>query len=334
MMTANCQPLMRYIRAAALVLALAGGLLPSASAQDYPARPVQLIVPFAAGGPNDISARIIAEALSASLHQPVIVDNRPGAGGNIGAEATAHAPPDGYTLFWAQAATHGINPSLYRRLGYDAVADFAPVALVVSEPLVLVTAADSRWVDVQDLIAAAKAEPGAIRFGSGGIGTTPHLAAEMFALRAGMSLVHVPYRGNAPAVTDTIAGRVHLVFDGINAALGPIRAGRLKALAVTSRDRSPALPDVPSLAEVETFAGDDVRSWGGVAAPAGTPADVIARLSRELIAIGGRADIRQRFAGLGATLAVSDPASMDRFVRDEIARWREVIAVSGIAALD
>jgi tripartite-type tricarboxylate transporter receptor subunit TctC len=349
MMTVRNWNTTRRLKAPTIILALAAGILATwfapilpalaqtaaqNSAQEYPAKPIRLIVPFAAGGPNDISARIVADALSKSLRQPVVVDNRPGAGGNLAAEAAARSAPDGYTLFWAQAATHGINPSLYRKLGYDAIRDFAPIAVIVSEPLVLVTSVASPWSDVRGLIAAAKAEPGRFHFGSGGFGTTPHMAGELFSLSAGAKLLHVPYRGNGPAVADTIAGRVQLVFDGINSSLGHIRGGSLKALAVTSRERSAALPEVPALAELEMFAGYDVRSWGGVAAPAGTPADVIARLSGELIEIGRRADVQRRFSELGANLAVSTPNAMDGFVRGEIPRWRAVIERSGIAALD
>jgi tripartite-type tricarboxylate transporter receptor subunit TctC len=304
------------------------------SAQQYPAKPIRLIVPFAAGGPNDISARIIADALSKPLRQPVVVDNRPGAGGNIGAEAAARSIADGYTLFWAQAATHGINPSLYRKLGYDAMRDFTTIALIVSEPLVLVTSAGSPRSDVKQLIAAAKADSESIHYGSGGLGTTPHMAGELFRLRAGARIAHVPYRGNGPAIADTIAGRLQLVFDGINGSLGHIRNGNLKALAVTSRERSPALPDVPALSEIEMFTDYDVRSWGGVVAPAGTPPDVVARLSRELVEIGQRADVQRRFAELGAKLEVTNPKLMDDFVRSEITRWREVIEGRGIALLD
>jgi tripartite-type tricarboxylate transporter receptor subunit TctC len=309
-------------------MALGMMLVLSASAQQYPAQPIRLIIPFAAGGPNDISARIIADELSKSLQQSVIVDNRPGAGGNIGAEAAAKSAPDGYTLFWAQAATHGINPSLYRKLGYDAIKDFAPVALLVSEPLVLVTSAASPWTDAKELIAAAKAAPGKLSFGSGGIGTTPHLAGELFAVMAGASFVHVPYRGNAPAVTDTIAGRMQFVFDGINASIGHVRAGTLKALAVTGRERATALPQVPTVAEM--LPDYEVMSWGGIVAPAATSPDVIARLSREVVEVGKRADVQRRFSDLGAHLRVSTPNEMDEFVRAQIARWHGVIEKTGI----
>jgi tripartite-type tricarboxylate transporter receptor subunit TctC len=299
-----------------------------AAAQPYPARPVRLIIPFAEGGPNDISARIIAEALSASLEQTVFCENRPGAGGNIGAEAAAKAAPDGHTLFWAQAATHGINPSLYRKLGYDAVRDFVPIGMIGTEPLVLVTNPAFPARDVSGLIAAAKAAPGTFNYGSGGAGSTPHMAAELFALSAGLKLVHVPYRGNAPAIKDAIGGHLHLVFDGMNSAIGHIKAGSLKALAVTSRERTALLPEVPTLAE--TLPGYEVLSWGGIVAPAGTPADVVARLSRELIAIAKRPAVQQRFAALGVHLDVGTPEAMDQFVRAQIGRWRHVVAATGI----
>ena len=311
-----------------LVAVLSIGLVVTAPAEHYPAKAIRLVVPFAPGGPNDISARIIADELAKAVQQTVVVDNRPGAGGNIGAEAAARSAPDGHALFWAQAATHGINPSLYRKLAYDVVRDFTPVGLIVSEPLVLVTGADSPWRDVKDLIAAAKVDPAAIHFGSGGIGTTPHVAAELFAMMAGIRLTHVPYRGNAPAVSDVIAGRIQLVFDGINASLGHIRAGTLRVLAVTSRERAAALPQIATLAE--TLPGYEVRSWGGIAAPAGTPTEVIRLLSRELGAIGAKEAVRRRFAELGAHLEVSTPEAMDAFVRAEIARWRPVVERSAM----
>jgi tripartite-type tricarboxylate transporter receptor subunit TctC/uncharacterized protein YjiS (DUF1127 family) len=311
-----------------LVAALSIGLVMAAPAEHYPVKAVRLVVPFAPGGPNDISARIIADELTKALQQTVIVDNRPGAGGNIGAEAAARSAPDGHALFWAQAATHGINPSLYRKLAYDAIRDFKPVGLIVSEPLVLVTGADSPWRDVKELIAAAKADSTAIHFGSGGIGTTPHMAAELFAMMAGIRLTHVPYRGNAPAVSDVIAGRIQLVFDGINASLGHIRAGTLRVLAVTGRERAAALPHIAALAE--TLPGYEVRSWGGIAVPAGTPVELIRLLSREFAAIGAKEVVQRRFADLGAHLEVSTPEAMDAFVHAEIARWRTVVERSAM----
>jgi tripartite-type tricarboxylate transporter receptor subunit TctC/uncharacterized protein YjiS (DUF1127 family) len=311
-----------------LAALLTVGISWAVPAQIEPAKPIRLIVPFAPGGPNDISARIIADELMRSLQQTVIVANLPGAGGNLAAEAAAKARADGSTLFWAQAATHGINPALYRKRGYDALRDFAPVGLVVSEPLVLVTGAASPFHDLTRVIVEAKADPATIHFGSGGIGTTPHMAGELFAVMAGARLMHVPYRSNAPAVSDTIAGRIQLVFDNMNASLGHIRAGTLKALAVTSRERVAALPDVPALAE--TLPEYEVTSWGGIVAPAATPADVTGRLSNALMAIGKEPAVQQRFAALGAQLDVSTPTAMDAFVRTQIERWRTVVDKNGL----
>jgi tripartite-type tricarboxylate transporter receptor subunit TctC len=298
-----------------------------AAAQDYPARAIRLIVPFAPGGPNDIAARIVAEELSKALGQSVIAENRPGAGGNVGAEAAARSPADGYTLFWAQAATHGINPSLYRKLGYDVLKDFTSIALIGSEPLVLVANSAIPATDVKSLIAAAKAQPGKIHFGSGGSGTTPHMAGELFAMQAGVKLVHVPYKGNAPAVADAIGGHVQLVFDGVNSSLGHIRAGRLKALAVTSRERAAVLPDVPTVAE--TLPDYEVLSWNGIAAPASTPTARVERLSAALMELGSLPAVQGRFAEMGMHLQVSNPDLMDRFVRTQIERWRGVLDQTG-----
>jgi tripartite-type tricarboxylate transporter receptor subunit TctC len=258
----------------------------------------------------------------------VIVDNRPGAGGNIGATVAARAEADGHTLFWAQAATHGINPTLYRSLPYDPVKDFTPVAMIATEPLVLVARPDFAPDDLASLIAEASARPGRISFGSGGVGTTPHVAAELFAAKAGFSFTHVPYRGNALAVNDLMAGNVQLVFDGVNAALPRLRAGRLKALAVTSRTRSPLLPDVPALAEAVT--GFEATSWGGVVAPAATPPAVIERLSFVLNEVLVQPAVARRFTDLGMTPQPGTPGEMDRFIRTEIARWRDVLTGTGI----
>jgi tripartite-type tricarboxylate transporter receptor subunit TctC len=311
-----------------VVSALSLGFATAAAAQTYPAKPIRLIIPFAAGGPNDISARIVADELSKVLGQSVMAENRPGAGGNIAAEAAARSAPDGHTLFWAQAATHGINPTLYRKLGYDAIRDFTSVALVGSEPLVLVTKPTAAWTDLADLVMAAKSDPGRIHFGSGGIGTTPHMAGELLAAQAGLQLVHVPYRGNAPAVVDAMAGRIQLVFDGLNSSLSHIRSGTLKALAVTSRERAPVLADVPTIAE--TLPEYDVVSWGGIVAPAGTERHIVARLSQALRDIGQRSAIQERFGQLGVRLDVGTPEAMDAFVRGQIDRWRHVIEQNNI----
>lgn len=294
----------------------------------YPARPIRLVVPFAAGGPTDLAARMVADELAPSLGQPLVVENRPGAGGNIGAEAAAQSAADGYTLFWAQSATHGINPSLYAKLGYDVLRDFASVAVVASEPLVLVARPDFAANDIPGLVALAAARPGRLTFGSGGFGSTPHMAGELFARMSGTTLSHVPYKGNAPAVSDVMAGHIDLVFDGVNAALGHLRGGKLKALGVTSRARAELLPQVASISEA--LSAYEVTSWGGVAAPAGTPAAVIERLAAALQAMGDRGDARQRFARSGLQLHVSSPGGMDRFVREQIERWRPLVQASGV----
>ena len=307
--------------------ALALGLA-TAAAETYPARPIHLVVPFAAGGPNDGSARIVAAELTKILGQPVLTENRPGGAGNVAAQAVAKAQPDGHTLLWAQGATHGINPTLYPNLGYDALRDFVPVGLVGSEPLVLVTNPRASWTGIDDLIIAAKIDAGTIHFGSGGIGTTSHMAGERLAAQAGVRLVHIPYRGKAPAIDDAIAGRIQLVFAGLHAVLGPIRHGTLKALAVTGRERVPELAEVPTIAE--TLPDYDVVSWGGIAAPAGTPGHVVARLSEALREIGQRPAIQERFGRLGVRLDVGTPEGMDAFVREQVARWRRVIETNGI----
>ncbi len=313
--------------AAAPLGPLALPALAQRSNRSYPNKPIRLIIPFAPGGPTDISARMVANELSKSLGQPIVADNRPGAGGNIGAEAAAYAAPDGYTLFWAQAATHGINPTLYPRLGYDALRDFTPVAVIVSEPLVIVANPSFAANDVPSLIAAAKARPGEVRFGSGGQGSTPHMAGQLFGWLSESSLLHVPYKGNAPAVASLMAGHIDIVFDGVNAAIGDIRSGKLKALGVTGRSRSALLPDVAPLAD--TLPDYEVTSWGGIVAPAATPRDVVERLSNALVAIGSWPDTQQRFAQLGIQLLVSSPQQMDAFVREQIARWRPLVEASG-----
>jgi tripartite-type tricarboxylate transporter receptor subunit TctC len=323
----------RFVVFAAILSGLcADSLFPGlAGAQAYPSKAIRLIIPFAAGGPNDVAARVVADELSRAFARPVLAENRPGASGNIGAETAARATPDGYTLFWAQGATHGANPSLYSKLGYDPIRDFAPIALIVRQPLVIVANANVPYSDVKSLIAAANEAPGAVRYGSGGAGTTPHMAAELFAMMSGVTLTHVPYKGNGPAIADTIAGQIDLVFDGINSSLGHIRAGRLKALGVTAKERSSVLADVPTVAEM--LPGFEVLSWGGLAAPAGTPREVILRLNRELAVIAKSAEAQERFTKLGMQFDVSSPETMDVFVRAQIETWRKVAEHAG-AKLD
>jgi tripartite-type tricarboxylate transporter receptor subunit TctC len=329
----NCMHDVLNKRRPILILLSAVGVLSlglaTAAAETHQARPIRLIVPFAAGESNDISVRIVADELTKVLGRAVLVENRPGASGNRAAETVANAAPDGHTLLWAQAATHGINPTLHRNLGYDPVRDFTSIGLIGSEPLVLVTRAQADWTGIDDLVISAKLDPARIHFGSGGIGTTPHMAGELFAAQAGIRLVHVPYRAEARAIGDTIAGRIQLAFYGLDSSLGHIRSGALKPLAVTSPARVPALNDVPALAEM--LPEFEVASWSGIAAPAGTPTHVVARLSQALQDIGRRPAIRERFGQPGVRLDVGMPQAMDAFVREQIARWRRVIETNGIA---
>ena len=321
----NTRPIHRLTRRAACAALLAPCAWAQAPSTPYPSRPIRLIVPFAPGGPTDIAARMFADELAKALGQAVVVDNRPGAGGNIGAEAAAHAAPDDHTLFWAQAATHAINPTLYPKLGYDVLADFAPIGLVLSEPLVIVAHPGFAADDVPGLVALAKARR--VTFGSGGHGSTPHMACQLFAQLAGAPLAHVPYKGNAPAVADVMAGHIDIVFDGVNAALGHIRSGKLKALGVTGRERAALLPQVAPVAD--TLPTYDVTSWGGLAAPAATTTAVIERIAAALQAIGAQAEVQQRFARLGMHVLVSSPQHMDDFVRLQIARWRPLVQAAG-----
>lgn len=303
---------------------------PRIHASPWPARPIRLIVPFAIGGPTDLAARMVAEALGRPLGQPIVVENRPGAGGNIGAEAAALAAPDGYTLFWAQSATHGINPTLYDKLPYDPLRDFASVALLVSEPLVIVAHPRFGADDAASLIDLARRRPGQVRFGSGGAGSTPHMAGELFASMSKAALQHVPYKGNAPAVADVMAGHIDIVFDGVNSSSGHIRAGKLKALGITGRTRSALLPGVAPISD--TLAGYEVTSWGGIVVPAHTPQPIVDRLSSALAQASESPGTPEHFAQSGLALQHEPPARMDAFVRQQIERWRPLVLQSAANA--
>ena len=261
-----------------VILAAAAAAVVPASAADWPARPVHLVVPYAPGGPVDVSARLLAAPLQKALGQPVVVDNKPGAGGNIGADAVAKSAPDGHTLVMGAIATHAINPTLYRRFPYDPVRDFRHVALVVQVPNVLVVNNDVPARNVHELVSFLRQNPGKVAFASGSSGSTGHLAGVLFQQLTGTDMVHVPYKGSAPAVVDLLAGRVHLMFDNLASALPNIRAGKVRALAVTTARRSSFVPDLP------TIEGFDLTTWWGVMAPARTPDAVVERLSREILA--------------------------------------------------
>ena len=309
-----------------VLAALAAAAFPAAAA-DWPARPIHLVVPYAPGGPVDVSARLLAAPLLKVLGQPVVIDNRPGAGGNIGADAVAKSAADGYTLVMGAIATHAINPALYRNFPYDPVRDFRHVALVVQVPNVLVVNNDVPARNVQELVAFLKNNPGKIAFASGSTGSTGHLAGELFKQLTGTDMVHVPYKGSAPAVVDLLAGRVQLMFDNLASALPNIRAGKVRALAVTTANRSSFVPDLP------TIEGFDLTTWWGVMAPARTPPEVVDRLSREIRVAIELPDVKEKLRAMGSeTPSVRSPAEFTAFVQKELKIYSELVKRSGATA--
>jgi len=300
-----------------------------AAAQDWPARPIHLVVPYAPGGPVDLSARLIAPKLQQALGQPVIVENKPGAGGNIGAEAVAKSAPDGYTLVMGAIATHAINPALYPKLPYDPVRDFRHVALLVQVPNVLVVNNELPARSVPELIALAKRQPGKLDFGSGSTGSTGHLAGELFKQMTGTYMVHIPYKGSAPAVLDLLAGRIQLMFDNLASALPNIQAGKVRALAVTTLKRSSFVPDLPTLDE-SGLKGFDMTTWWGLMAPARTPHAAVERLAAEAAKALHSPDVRERWKAMGSELpAVRTPAEFTAFIERERKLYAELVKRSG-----
>jgi tripartite-type tricarboxylate transporter receptor subunit TctC len=297
----------------------------------YPAKPVRFIVPFPAGGPLDIVARVLAQDLNRGWGQPVLVDNRPGAGGNIGAVVVAIAPPDGYTILMGAVSTHAINVWLYAKLPYDPIRDFAPVTLVTSVPNVLVVHPSVPAQNVRQLIALAKARPGQLNFASGSTGSAGHLAGELFKKMAGIDMVHIPYKGAAPAVTDLLAGHVSLMFDNMASALPNIRAVRVRALAVTTLRRSPFLPDIPTISEAG-LRGFDIGTWFGIFAPAGTPRDIVLRLNGELARILKTPATKERLATMGAETMPDTPEEFAAFVKSEMNKYAQIVRASGAKA--
>ncbi len=311
---------------ALLALCVAAG---NAQAQGWPAKPIRLIAPYAAGGPIDISARLLAPKLQEGLGQPVVVENRPGAGGNIGADFVAKSAPDGYTLVIGAIATHAINPWLFAGLPYDPIRDFRHVALIVQVPNVLVVNNELPATSVRDLVALARERPGRLDFASGSTGSTGHLAGEMFKLMTGTYMVHIPYKGAAPAVTDLMAGRVHLMFDNLASALPNVKAGKVRALAVTTKERSSFLPELPTLDEAG-LKGFDMTTWWGVMAPAKTPDAVVQRLNAEIFKALELPDVKERLRAMGSeTPAVRTPGAFSAFVAAELKTYGELVKRSG-----
>ena len=316
---------MRRPFAILVLLAAAGG----AQAQGWPAKPIRLIAPYAAGGPIDISARLLAPKLQETLGQPVLVENRPGAGGNIGADWVAKSAPDGYTLVIGAIATHAINPWLFAGLPYDPIRDFRHVALIVQVPNVLLVNNELPATSVKDLVALATKRPGKLDFASGSTGSTGHLAGEMFKLMTATYMVHIPYKGAAPAVTDLMAGRVHLMFDNLASALPNVKAGKVRALAVTTRQRSSFLPELPSLDEAG-LKGFDMTTWWGVMAAGKTPQAVVERLNAEIFRALAAADVRERLRAMGSEIpAVRTPEAFTAFVASELKTYGELVKRSG-----
>ena len=301
-----------------------------AQADAYPSKPIRFILPFPPGGGTDILGRLLAERLARRLAQPVVIENRGGAGGNVGAEAAARSAPDGYTIVLV-APSLAISPSLYKKLAYDPVKDFAPVSLVATVPNVMVTNPSIPAKTLSDFIALAKSKPGAMNFGSGGNGTSNHLAGELFNIVAGVRLVHVPYKGVNLAMNDVMSGDVQLVIIGIPAAAPHIKAGKLRALAVIDSKRAAALPDVPTAAEagLKDF---DVTTWYGVLAPAGTPRPIVTRLNAEIVAVMNSSEMKERLATMATEPVTSTPEEFGDLIRREIVKWAKVVRAAGLKA--
>ncbi len=316
------------ISAAAFCGFLAAGV--ACAQSSYPHKPIRIVVPVAAGGGTDYTARLIGQKLSEAWGQSVIVDNRPGAAGNLGVEIVSKAQPDGYTLVMP-ITSFPINPSLYARLPFDTVKDFAPIVLAASAPLLLVVNPGVPAQSVKDLVALAKAKPGAMNYANSGSGTTAHLASEMFKRMAGVEIVNVPYKGGGPAVIDLIAGQVQIFFATIPAALQQVKAGKLRALAVTSSKRVPELADMPTVAE-SGLPGFEVVGWFGLFAPAGTPQPVIGRLNAEIVRILNVPESRERLSGHGLIPGGGTPQELGQFLQAEIAKWGKLIKETGIRA--
>ncbi|MFZ5539602.1 MAG: Bug family tripartite tricarboxylate transporter substrate binding protein [Pseudomonadota bacterium] len=320
----------RVVRVAALVaasmLVVAGAS--AAFAQSYPARPIKFVVPYPPGGASDVTARILGQKLSEAYSHPVVIENRPGANGNIALAEVAKAAPDGYTILMGNVGPNAINAGLYKTLPFDPIASFAPITLTSTVPIVLLVHPALAVKDAKELIAHIKANPGRTNFASGGNGSATHLTAEMFKSMAGLDIVHVPYKGDAAAMTALMAGEVTMTFATIVAAMPQIKGGRVKVIGVAATKRLAALPDVPTISE-SALPGFESTSWGGVLAPAGTPPAIVASLQTEITKALRLPDVRERLAGLGAEIVGSSSAEFAEYLKAEIAKWSGVIKTAG-----
>jgi tripartite-type tricarboxylate transporter receptor subunit TctC len=300
-----------------------------ALAQAWPAKPIRLITPFPPGGGTDAVARIVGDKLAELLGQPVVIDNKAGAGGSLGTELAAHAPPDGYTLVLGSTATHAVNPSLYSKVGYDPIADFVAVSPVASTPLLLMVNPQVPAKNVQELIALAKSKPqdAQLTFASAGAGSAQHLGGELFKTSSGAPLLHVPYKGAAPAMADLLGGHVSMAFDTLPSAMPQVRGGKVRVLGISSPKRHSSLPDVPAIAE--TVPGYELVTWYGLFAPKGTPPAVVSRLNAEIKRALAANDVREKFAAAGLDANWSSPQDFATLLQAEVPKWRKVIQQSG-----
>jgi len=320
----------RSRHAIALTLVIVAAVcVQSASGQSYPSKPVRIVVPFAPGSTIDIIGRIIAPKLTEALGQPVLVDNRPGAGGMVGMDAVAKAPPDGHTLVIGALGPLAMNPALYPKTPFDPVRDFAAVSLLATGPVAIAVHPSVPARNVKELIELAKRQPGKLNFGSPGVGTSPHLTGELLKMLTGTDIVHVPYKGNAEALTDLVSGRVSIVFTGVPPVVPLVKAGRVRLLATTGRQRTVQLPDVPTIVEAG-LPGAQVLIWYGVVAPIATPTELVARLNREIVKIMQAPDTREKFSQQGIEPETSTPEQFAQLIREEYARWTKVIRTVGI----
>ena len=296
----------------------------------YPAKPVRFVVPFVAGGPTDIQGRMLGEKLSQRLGQQFIIDNRGGAGGNIGMELTAKSPPDGYTIVIATVGTWAVNPHLYK-LPFDVMRDFAPITQVSTSPGVLVVHPSVPARSVKELIALAKARPGELNYGSSGVGGFGHICGELFTLMSGTKMIHIPYKSSAPSLTDVMSGQIQVLFNNMIATVPHVKGNRIRALATTGAKRSPALADLPTIAE-SGLPGYENSSWSAIAAPAGTPKPIIDRLHRELVEILKSPEIQQKHADVGAEVIASTPDQFHKYLQSEVAKFGKLVKAAGIKA--
>ena len=312
-------------RVAMGAIALAAATLSlGAAAQAYPTKPITIVVPFSAGGTTDILARLVGQYLTTELGQPVVVDNKAGAGGNIGGALAAKAPADGYTLFMGTVGTHAINAALYKKMPFDHVKDFAPLSRVANVPNLLVAHPSQPFKTVPEMIAYAKANPGKINFGSPGNGASPHLSGELFKSMAKVELTHIPYKGSAPAVSDLLGNQIAIMFDNMPSVIPHVRSGKLRAIAISTAKRSPELPDVPTIAEAGV-PGYEAMSWFGLFAPAATPKPVLDKLSTALSKVLANPEVQKKISAQGGETVNETPAQFAAFIRSETTKWGKVL---------